>query len=216
MEQPLPEGLQADPTYLAFLRGAGMDQTTAWTTALQHLAAVKANYATQVQRDPEVLRQANEDTDQSYLNNGGWANGHRLQELARNRVTDQQRLQDLATQEATGISDTHTQLQQQLSDLGRNNVDQIGALQGRQDETNNQDKYIAAVAASQQQPGSAAVPTPGAPTPAAPAPHPAIDAGQQLAAMTPGAQKSFRQFVTGLAQQRASKNAAAQAAGTGL
>lgn len=203
VDQPLPEGLQADPTYLAFLRGAGMDQTTAWTTALQHLAAVKANYATQVQRDPEQLRQANEGTDQAYLNNGGWANGNRLQELARNRVTDQQRLQDLATGEATGISDTHTQLQQQLSQLGRNNVDQIGALQGRQDQQNNQDKYIAAVGAANQQPVGAAI-------------HPAVAAGADLAQMTPGQQGAFRTYVTSLAQQRAAKNAAAQAAGTGL
>lgn len=217
LQQPLPEGLQADPTYLAFLRGAGMDETSAWTTAIQHVAAIKANYQTQVQRDPEMLRSANEDTNQDYLNNGGFANGRRLEDLARNRVTDQQRLQDLSTQQATGISDAQTQLRQQLSELGRNNVDQQGALQGRQDATNNQDRYIAAVRDANQ-PAQPAVPTPAVPAgaPGAPAAHPAIAAGAQLAAMAPGAQSAFRQFVTGLAQQRTAKagaTAAANAAG---
>lgn len=212
LEQPLPEGLQADPTYLAFLRGAGMDQTTAWTTAIQHVAAIKANYQTQVQRDPELLRSANESTDQSYRDNGGWANGNRLTELARNRVTDQQRLQDLATGQATGISDAQTQLRQQVSGLGRENVDQMGALQGRQDATNNEDKYIAAVSAANH-PATAAIGVPALPQPAqAPGAPDAQTVGAQLAAMSPGQQGAFRQWVNTLATQRANRAGATGAA----
>lgn len=141
----LPAGLPTDPTYAAFLRGAGMDARTAEATALSHIAAIRAQYRTNVQRDPAVLQQDLENTDNGYLSNGDFFSGHRLVDENKNQVADQQRRQDFSTAEATGISGERTGLQQHLSDLARQNADQIGQLQQRHNDLVNNDRYIQAV-----------------------------------------------------------------------
>lgn len=192
-EAPLPEGLTADPTYLAFLRGMGMDQRTALTTAAEHQAQAKAAYATGVQRDPAVLEAAQRVTDRGYEQGGTFFSGQRLRDEAQNVTTDQQRLQDLATNRATALGGIQTDLQTQLSQLARNQADEIANLQGRRDAQTNQDKYIQAVGAANTPvtPAPAAVDplaqylgmilgtgtTPGKPKPVTPlAPKPAVPA----------------------------------------
>ncbi len=141
----LPGGLPTDPTYAAFLRGAGMDARTAEATALTHIAAIRAQYHTNVQRDPATLHQDLENTDNNYLSNGDFFSGHRLVDENKNYITDANRLQDYSTGEATGISGERTGLQQHLSDLSRQNADQIAQLQQRHNDLLNNDRYIQAV-----------------------------------------------------------------------
>lgn len=144
----LPEGTPADPTYLAFLRGMGYDREQAWATAVQHVAEVKSAYRTAVSREPAQLQHALGAVDQQFGADNNYFSGARLANEADAQVQHEQRLGDLATTQAQALSGIHGDLQGQLSALARNNVDQIGALQGRRDEQVNQDRYIKAVAAA--------------------------------------------------------------------
>lgn len=174
-DQALPDGLVADPTYLAFLRGMGMDRTTAWTTAIQHIAATKAAYKTAVTRDPQILKEDQRQTDVGYSGHNNWFSGGRLADEAQNQVEDQQRLQDYSTTQATALSGIHGDLQNQLSQLARSNADQIGELQARRDAQLNQDKYIKAV-------GVANAPVAPAPDPLAAALTKLLGTGQATGA----------------------------------
>lgn len=194
-DQPLPQGTAADPTYLAFLRGMGMDQATAWATAVQHVAAVKAQYQTAVSRDPQQLHDELRQTNQPYSDGGAWWSGGRLADVAETRTKDQQRLADLKTAETTGISSEQDQLRSTLEQLARNNVDQIGALQQRSDTQNSQDQYIRALAAASNPQPAAATPLPGsAPVGTGADPN---NVAAKLAGMTPAQQALFRGWVAG-------------------
>jgi hypothetical protein len=205
--EPLPNGLPMDPTYASFLRGAGMDARTAEATALSHIAAIRAQYRTNIQRDPAVLKQDLENTDNGYLSNGDFFSGHRLVDENKNQVADLQRRQDYSTAEGTGISGERTALQQHLSDLARQNADQIGQLQGRHNDLINNDRYIQAVnnqanadalaaqATAAQTPvlasalqgliGGTTPPTPAPAQPPAPKPNPRQQAVSNLATTNP-------------------------------
>lgn len=208
-DQPLPEGTVADPTYLAFLRGMGMDQTQAWSTAIQHVAALKTQYQTAVSRDPEQLHDELRQSNAQYSGGGNWWSGQRLTDDAEVRAHDQERLADLRSGLATGVSGEQDQLRSQIEQLARQNVDQIGALRQRSDEQHNQDAYIQAVARANtpRQPPAPAVPTPAAPgAPAAPGGQVPTPGGQhapgttplaqQLAAMNPAQAAAFRLYTS--------------------
>lgn len=169
----LPSDLKADSAYLAFLRGMGMDYATAQAVALQHIAAARATYATNIQRDPQLYQQERRGVNDALGDRGLWFSGERLTKLNETRVNDQNRRQDFATAQAQGISDAETQLRQQVSALGRSRAEQVGALQGRQSALSNQDRYIAAVRAAAGGGGGGgggsftfSGPAPGAPGPA--------------------------------------------------
>lgn len=143
---PLAPGLTADPTYLAFLRGAGFSYQDALHTAFQQMAAARANYATQAQRLPEQLHQAQEATDTGLLDRGVYASGERLVRENRNVVANQQQGQDLVTARASALQGAQSQLQTAISTLARDRADAEGQLQDRVRQQSNQDRYIAAVA----------------------------------------------------------------------
>lgn len=197
VDQPLPAGVTADPTYLAFLRGVGMDQSTAWATAIQHISSVQAAYQTAVERDPQILKDAIRGVNGTYSANGNFFSGGRLEDVAQKRVEDEQRRADQAGAQAQGISDAQLQLRQNLSTLARQNVDQIGALQGRHDERAAQDRYIGAVrqqALARAGGGSGFDPYPPGATSAPPA-APALPSF--LAGMSPAEAAAFRQRLLG-------------------
>lgn len=215
--EQLPSGTAADPTYLAFLRGMGMDQTTAWATAVQHVAALKAQYQTAAKRDPMQLQDELRQTNAGYSGGGNWWSGQRLQDVAETRTHDQERLADLKTAETTGIAGEQDQLRAQLEQLARQNVDQVGALRQRTDTQHNQDAYIQAVAqANTPKPAVApALPLPGAAPAAAPAGAPTsappTPSGQHLPALqqlNPAQAAAFRIYTANLPQPAKAKRAA--------
>lgn len=208
-DQPLPEGTAADPTYLAFLRGMGMDQQTAWSTAIKHVAALKAQYQTAVTRDPEQLHDELRTSNANYSGGGNWWAGQRLTDDAEVRTHDQERLADLHSGLATGIAGEQDTLRGTLEQLARQNVDQVGALRQRTDEQHNQDAYIRAVAqANTPKPAAPGVPTPATAPAAAPAasqvPTPsgqhaapgATPLAQQLAGLNPAQAAAFRLYTS--------------------
>lgn len=145
MGQPLPAGMHADSTYAAFLRGMGMDYTTAFNTAVQSIAQTRAQYATAIQRDPNVYAHERKDVNDSMADRGVYLSGERLTKLNDARVNDVNRRNDFATAQAQGIAGAEDALRQQVSALARNRVDQQGALQARHDQVNSQESYINAV-----------------------------------------------------------------------
>lgn len=188
---PLSPGLTADPTYLAFLRGAGFSQQEAQTQALAQIAQARAAYATQSARLPEQLTQARENTDNSYAN-GAFFSGERLVDQNRNTVANQEHGQDLLSTATGAYAGAQSDLQKTLADLARQRADAEGGLQDRQRQQSNQDRYISAVAGSRSGGGGGGVtiniPTPaggvttqpvGAPKPAGPA-APLLGAGQKI------------------------------------
>lgn len=206
-DQPLPEGTVADPTYLAFLRGMGMDQQSAWSTAIQHVAALKAQYKTAVSRDPAQLHDELRTSNANYSGGGNWWSGQRLTDDAEVRAHDQERLADLRSGLASGVAGEQDTLRAQIEQLARQNVDQIGALRQRGDEQHNQDAYIRAVAQANtpKAPGAPPVPTPAAP-PAAPGSQVPTPSGQhapgstslqqQLAGLNPAQAAAFRLYTS--------------------
>lgn len=146
LNEPLPPGVTADPTYLAFLRGAGYSYNQAWQTALQNMAAARASYDTQASRLPAQLQQTQEVTDQDAGNRGTYSSGQRLVEENRNTVANQQQGQDLVAARAAALQDAQSKLQVAISDLARQRADAIGGLQDRLTQRADQNRYIAAVA----------------------------------------------------------------------
>lgn len=141
---PLPQGLAADPVYLAFLRGAGYSFNNAAQAALANIAAARATYNTQQARLPEQLRQANEATNTNALDRGVFSSGERLQRVNRNVVANQNAHQDLVDARAAAISNAQQTLHSAIADLARQRADAVGALQERIRQQQNQDKVIAA------------------------------------------------------------------------
>lgn len=163
---PLPGGLPADPTYLAFLRGIGFTYGEAFQQAQQNIAAAKAQYSTAVQRLPAQLEQGEKAVNDQMLDRGTFDSGERLQKLALEKTADQNRRVDLASQQAQGIAGAQQSLQQKISELARAQADAVGGLQGRRQDQTNQDRYIQAVRAAAQSSGGGgggggiALPTP--------------------------------------------------------
>lgn len=190
---PLPGGTVADPTYLAFLRGAGFSQQDAQAQAIKQVADARAAYATQSQRLPEQLAVARENTDATYGATGDFASGERLVQQNRNTVANQQAGQDLLSTATGAYGSAESGLQGTLANLARQQADAVGGLQDRAQQHADQNRYIAAVAGARSGGGGGVTinlpnppPTPGA-TPAAtvangpPAPvAPLLGAGQQI------------------------------------
>lgn len=188
---PLSAGLQADPTYLAFLRGAGYSYNQALQLAAQNEAQARSTYQTANSRLPEQLRQAQESTDTGLLDRGVWRSGERLVRENRNVVANQEAGQDLLSQRAAAIQGAQSTLQGTLADLARARADAEGGLQDRMAQRANQDKYINAVRGAAQSGGSGGGGgsfTISAPTPPAPAvgPAPPKPAGTGSAGITGG------------------------------
>lgn len=184
---PLPAGEHADPTYLAVLRGMGYQFNQAVNVANSQMAQVRATYATQAQRLPEQLQQAQEQTDTGLLDRGAFQSGERLVRETRNRVANQEQGQDLLSARAAGLTGAQATLQSSLADLAKQRADAEGELVGRTQAQNNQDKYIAAVRGAASSSGggggSVAVSVGGGGAPATPAPAtPAGSANQSSAA----------------------------------
>lgn len=194
----LPGGLHADPTYLSFLRGAGFSYQEAINLAAQQQAAAKGTYATQSQRLPEQLKEAQEGTDTGLLDRGAYNSGERLIRENRNVVTNQQQGQDLISARAAALAQAQATLQGSISQLARDQADAVGSLQDRVQQQNNQDRYISAVAGANSGGGGGGGsvsfdlgPAPGSPAPAAPASAPAASTPTSRApaqGATPGGQ----------------------------
>jgi hypothetical protein len=221
----LPAGLKADAAYLGFLRGMGFDYATAQAVALKNITAARGQYATAVQRDPAQYEQERKTINDAALGpNDYWFSGQRLSELNKARVNDTNRLHDFATARAQGISDAETQLRQQISGLARGRAEQVGALQLRQSNVANQDKYIAAVRAAAQssggggggggltltvpggagpvgKPGDVAGNVAGPPAPAFPVYHPGTSRQAYFGGLTQPQQMQFAAFLHGTTPQ---------------
>jgi hypothetical protein len=141
------------------------------------MSQVRATYATQAQRLPEQLQQAQEQTDTGLLDRGAFQSGERLVRETRNRVANQEQGQDLLATRASGLTGAAATLQSSLASLAQQRADAEGSLQDRVQQQNNQDKYIAAVRGAAQSSGgggsgsiSVSVGGGAPPAPTAPAP----------------------------------------------
>lgn len=177
----LQPGETADPTYLAFLRGAGFSFNQALQTALTQIAQAKAAYATQASRLPEQLRAAQETTDAGQLDRGTYNSGERLVRENRNTVANQQAGQDLLSGESGAISTAQSTLQAAIAQLAQQRAEAEGGLVDRRQQQTNQDRYISAVAGGGGGGGGGGSisisypttpPATGGPAPAAPAAAP--------------------------------------------
>lgn len=184
---PLQPGESADPTYLAFLRGAGFQQNEAVQLALQQMQTARGTYQTASSRLPDQLHQAQEATDTGLLDRGSFFSGERLRRETQNVVANQEAGQDLASQQASAIQGAQNDLQSKLATLAQQRAEAEGSLVDRQEQRANQNKYIGAVAAGNSSGGGGGggfslPPLPAAP-PAPPqtAVHVAASAGGQPA-----------------------------------
>jgi len=148
---PLTAGLRADPTYLSFLRGAGFSYDQAVHTAFQQETAARTNYATQAQRLPEQLAQAQEATDTGLMDRGAFNSGERLRRETQNVTANQEQGQDLASARAAAIAQAQAGLQGSISDLARQRADAEGTLQDRLTQQHNQDRLFDLQASNQKQ-----------------------------------------------------------------
>lgn len=143
---PLPGGLQADPTYLSFLRGIGFTQANAYQTALQNLASARSAYETQASRLPQQLSQAQEATDTGVLDRGVYDSGERLDRENKNVVANQQAGQDLLSARASAEQQALQGFQGTIAQLQQQQADAVGGLQDRRQQEADQQKYINQVA----------------------------------------------------------------------
>jgi hypothetical protein len=145
LNDTLPSGLAADPVYLAFARGAGYSFNNAAEQLLSQVAAARAAYNTGAARLPEQLKEALQGTNNAAADRGVFSSGERLVNVSRDRQANQNAYADLASTRSTAISNAQSQLQSAISQIARDRADAIGALQDRNTQRANQEKYIAAV-----------------------------------------------------------------------
>ena len=142
----LPPGLQADSTYLAFLRGLGVDYTTAQAAALQNIAAARAAYAGNVETEPLRRQQEIRGVNDALGDRGLWFSGERLTKVAEQRTASQERLAQYAAAQADAIRAARQGLASTIAQENMQRAEQVGGLQQRTDQRHNTDAYNRALA----------------------------------------------------------------------
>lgn len=127
--QQLPGTLPAaDSTYLAFLRGVGLQQSEAISAMQRNLSAIQQRFSL---ARSDVERQgveAREDIDRAHLARGAYRSGTRLEDVARQRAVESRSLARLRAEESSAIAGQQTDLERRLADLARQRAEQDAEL----------------------------------------------------------------------------------------
>lgn len=131
MQAELPEGVGADSTYLAFLRGMGVSEDQAWSSAHANINAIRNQYAASGESLRTQGEQARKNIGDNYLTRGAWRSGTRLEDTAKQRGLEEAQRAEMEQNYAGQIGGQQTGLNERLADLARSRAEQVGNLQER-------------------------------------------------------------------------------------